>query len=125
MRRNVVENLKHQHMQEFKRKTVEAILKERENLPGYSSPLQKHKNSGDNVPSTADASPASKVTVQEKEVRKNFTNYMSEIVSKNGEGGSKKDKSFEAMQKRAMLAIEGAKKHKTKFGNNVKSKNQE
>ena len=38
---------------------------------------------------------------------------MSEIVSKNGEGGSKKDKSLEAMKKRAKKAIEGAKRYKT------------
>ena len=40
---------------------------------------------------------------------------MSEIVSKNGEGGSKKDKSFEAMQKRADKAIEGAKRYRTQL----------
>ena len=38
---------------------------------------------------------------------------MSEIVSKNGEGGSKKDKSLEAMKKRAKKAIEGAKRYKS------------
>lgn len=72
-------------------------------MPGYS-PMGKAGKSIStdlNVPSTADQTPASKTTVQEKEVRQNFTNYMGEIVSKNGEGGSKKDKSFEAMEKRA------------------------
>lgn len=84
---------------------VDSILKEREQMPGYS-PMGKAGKSVSiatdmNVPSTVDATPASKTTTQEKEVRQNFTNYMSEIVSKNGEGGSKKDKSFEAMEKRA------------------------
>ena len=67
--------------------------------------------------STADQSlsPSSKMTVQEQEVRDNFTSYMSEIVSKNGEGGSKKDKSLEAMKKRAEKAVEGAKRYKHQF----------
>ena len=45
---------------------------------------------------------------------------MSEIVSKNGEGGSKKDKSFEAMQKRANKAIEGAKRYRTNLNEKLK-----
>lgn len=53
--------------------------------------------------------------MQEREARNNFTSYMSEIVSKNGEGGRKTDKSFEAMQKRANKAIEGAKRYRTQL----------
>ena len=64
---------------------------------------------------STDVSPSSRFSVQEIEVRNNFTSYMSEIVSKNGEGGSKKDKSFEAMQKRADKAIEGAKRYRTQL----------
>lgn len=45
---------------------------------------------------------------------------MSEIVSKNGEGGSKKDKSFEAMQKRANKAIEGAKRYRVQMTEKAK-----
>lgn len=52
--------------------------------------------------STADASPVSKQTPQEVEVRNNFGNYITDIVSKNGgEGGSKKEKSREATELRA------------------------
>ena len=40
----------------------------------------------------------SRYTAQETEARNNFSSYISEIVSKNGEGGSKKDKGLEAMQ---------------------------
>ena len=35
MRRNVIQQLKHKHMQEFRRKMVDQILKEREKIPGY------------------------------------------------------------------------------------------
>ena len=38
---------------------------------------------------------------------------MSEIVSKNGEGGAKKENNFEAMYKRANKAIDGAKRYRT------------
>jgi len=52
----------------------------------------------------------------EREVRDNFGNYVSEIVSTNGgELGGKKDISFEAMVQRATQAIVGAKAYKSKF----------
>ena len=35
MRRNQIQQLKHKHMQEFRRKMVDQILKEREKIPGY------------------------------------------------------------------------------------------
>ena len=57
------------------------------------------------------------MSVQEREVRENFGNYVTDIVSKNGgEAGGKRDASFEAMVKRAEAAIEGAKKYKSQFG---------
>jgi len=45
---------------------------------------------------------------------------MSEIVSKNGEGGSKKDFCFDSMQKRANKAIEGAKRYRTQLNDKAK-----
>ena len=41
MRRNCVQQLKHKHMHEFRRKMVDQILKEREKLPGYLQPNKK------------------------------------------------------------------------------------
>ena len=43
MRRNTIQQLKHKHMQEFKRKMVDQILKDRENLPGFSPNAKKAK----------------------------------------------------------------------------------
>ena len=52
------------------------------------------------------------MTVLEADVRNNFSNYISDIVSKNGgEGGGKKDKGREATELRASQAIEGARKY--------------
>ena len=36
MRRNIVQQLKHKHIPDFKRKIVDQILEERKKLPGYS-----------------------------------------------------------------------------------------
>ena len=46
-------------------------------------------------------------------MRNNFNSYITDIVSKNGGdgGGSKKEKSREAIENRASQAIEGAKKY--------------
>ena len=41
MRRNVVQQLKHKHMHDFRRKMVDQILKEREKLPGYKHDIKK------------------------------------------------------------------------------------
>lgn len=38
MRKNVFLQLKQKHIHDFKRKVIDSILKEREKLPGYSSP---------------------------------------------------------------------------------------
>ena len=43
MRRNTIQQLKHKHMLEFKRKMVDQILKDRENLPGFSPYAKKAK----------------------------------------------------------------------------------
>mmetsp|Transcript_13513 Transcript_13513/g.18507 ORF Transcript_13513/g.18507 Transcript_13513/m.18507 type:complete len:129 (-) Transcript_13513:72-458(-) len=107
-------------MHDFRRKMVDQILKEREKLPGYHDTNKKDEKSQMTSASTADPSPCSRMTYQEKEVRDNFTSYMSEIVSKNGEGGSKKDKSLEALKKRANKAIEGAKRYKSHFTEKMK-----
>lgn len=56
--------------------------------------------------STADVSPSSKMTFQEHEARQNFSNFMNDLVSKNGgEMGNKKETTADAVEKRAMNAI--------------------
>ena len=46
------------------------------------------------------------------DVRNNFSNYITDIVSKNGgEQGGKQDKGREATELRATQAIEGARKY--------------
>lgn len=118
MRRNTIQQLKHKHMHDFRRKVVNEILEERKKQPGYSpdahkARIQAELETSSKPQSTADVSPnISRMTLQEQEVRNSFNNYITDIVSKNGgEGGGKKDKSREATEFRAMQAIEGANKY--------------
>ena len=53
----------------------------------------------------------------EREVRNDFNTFIGDIVTKDG-GATKKDKSFEAMQARKKIAINGAKKFQERFGDN-------
>ena len=46
----------------------------------------------------------------EREVRNDFNTFIGDIVTKDG-GGTKKDKSFEAIKARKKLAIRGAKEY--------------
>ena len=70
------------------------------------------------VASTADMSPSrgspnSRYSVPELEARKNFQNYMTDLVNKKDAG--KKDGNYEAMERRAHKAIEGAIRYKQRF----------
>lgn len=47
MRRNEMVQLKLKHMQNFRRKLVDQVLKEREKIPGY---LEQHMKSMSNMP---------------------------------------------------------------------------
>ena len=52
------------------------------------------------------------MTVQEQEVRENFNQFVTDIVSKNGgELGNKRENTFDEMEKRANKAMEGARKY--------------
>lgn len=130
MRRNFVQQLKQKNMHEFKRKIVDAILKDREKLPGYvparRGSAMSSKDGRVTQPSTArpadSPSPSqSPITgaifsVGEAEARKNFKSFISDVVSKNeGHPGAKKDQGIEATTMRANLAIEGARKYKSPF----------
>lgn len=51
----------------------------------------------------------------EFEVRKNFTSYITDLVNKKDAGGLK-DKNYDAMERRAKKAIEGARRYRVRFG---------
>lgn len=66
------------------------------------------------------------MTFQEIEARQNFSNFMNDLVSKNGgEMGNKKENTSDAVEKRAMQAIEGARKYQIDLAAKKKAEEKE